>query len=390
MASRNRHQSTARSTPHRPSAAAAAAPAPPADAPPLPPYKRPTRPLTTAAQDQLRALNGYEITKYEEQCAHAGDKLAEAAALIFDKLRERRHDVDGRQRALWAKGMYVHEREAVEARLDEVQRRVEEMAGRLEEGVRAVVDAGVAAGRVREVLGEVGARQQQEEQMQRMQRMQMQTQTQTQTQTQEEEGMDDPTPGPTLPGMGGEGEDSARVTPASEMFAERMARKKDVYTAISLAGRYGENAAYVNFKRMAHDAKYGDEAPPLPEPERWFTQRGSPAPGMTGHGVDHGDDNDDDIVMDRATVSMRCPLTFQRFKEPFTSTKCPHTFEKNAILEMIRRSTMRVGGGARGGDRAVECPVTGCAQVRMRNYRSRRDVLFPLAVPFFSFKLTAW
>ncbi len=100
---------------------------------------------------------------------------------------------------------------------------------------------------------------------------------------------------------------------------------------------------------LSHDAKYHDDAPPLGHEDTWFNEIGSPAPGITD-GTQRGEfDDDDDIVVDKATISTRCPLTFQQFKEPYTSIKCPHTFEKNAIIDMIRTSGQRVGGNGQRG-----------------------------------------
>jgi hypothetical protein len=54
-------------------------------------------------------------------------------------------------------------------------------------------------------------------------------------------------------------------------------------------------------------------------------------------------------------------------KVPVTSQKCPHSFEKDAIMEMIGYSSLRVGGsggrrGADNGTKAIKCPV--CQIVR--------------------------
>jgi len=65
-------------------------------------------------------------------------------------------------------------------------------------------------------------------------------------------------------------------------------------------------------------------------------------------------------------ISIKCPLTLLPMKDPVTSQKCPHSFEKEAILSMINASEVRVGGtgraGTQGGQKAMQCPV--CAVVR--------------------------
>jgi hypothetical protein len=173
--------------------------------------------------------------------------------------------------------------------------------------------------------------------------------------------MDDgPTPGPTPL-------DGSRValTGASELFAARIQREKDAYTARSHTSRYARNNDYRDFKRTVHDAKFGDDGPVLGHEDTWFTESGSPAPGITDTTQRGEFDDDDDIVVDRATVSTRCPITYQQFKEPYSSNKCPHTFEKNAILDMIRKGPHRVDG-----QKAVECPVNGCDKVSAATYHS--------------------
>lgn len=179
-----------------------------------------------------------------------------------------------------------------------------------------------------------------------------------------------PTPGPTPL-------DGSRValTGATQLFTSRMQREKDAYAALSPTVRYARNNEYRDFKGIVNDARHGG-ASKLSHEDTWFTETGSPTTRCITDGNGGGnnnnnnadnDDDDDDIIVDKATMSTRCPLTYQQFREPYTSTKCPHTFEKNAILDMIRGSVNRIGG--RGGpgakmEKAVECPVNGCSQVR--------------------------
>lgn len=57
---------------------------------------------------------------------------------------------------------------------------------------------------------------------------------------------------------------------------------------------------------------------------------------------------------------MKCPLTLLPFRDPVTSTKCPHSFEREAIYDMIARSGFQIPPpSGRGGRRirAVKCPV---------------------------------
>lgn len=327
----------------------------------LPPYRKPTHVLTDDAQTKLRALNDRSIVQLREYSRKAGDRITEAAGLVLDVLHERQETI-AKERKLWETGVDTDVREREEAELVSLQEAVDGYTKKLEERMRATIDNDKAAQRIEEALKWL--RDHAPGQLERdyaSQRIQSQSQGASQShmestlETQESAG---PTPGPTpLDGS------RPSLTGVSEMYAERIEQSRNKYTSVSFSGRYARNEAYGNFKKMVHDAKYRDDRP-LPHPDTWFNETGSPAPGVTGHGADH--DQDDDIVMERATISIKCPLTFLPFKDPYTSSKCPHTFERTAILELIRKSATRLGGGSsRGGERAVICPVTGCDQVRI-------------------------
>lgn len=73
--------------------------------------------------------------------------------------------------------------------------------------------------------------------------------------------------------------------------------------------------------------------------------------------IDEGDSEDEDQeeeeqIFSQAMVSLNCPITKQRFKEPVTS-ECGHTFEESAILQMLRQ-----GQGAH-----CQCPFVGCTRL---------------------------
>lgn len=69
----------------------------------------------------------------------------------------------------------------------------------------------------------------------------------------------------------------------------------------------------------------------------------------------------EDLAVASERISIKCPLTLLTMKDPVTSQKCPHSFEKEAILGMIAASDVYVGGngGGRrgGGQKAMKCPV---------------------------------
>ncbi|KAJ5612501.1 Zinc finger RING/FYVE/PHD-type [Penicillium lagena] len=125
---------------------------------------------------------------------------------------------------------------------------------------------------------------------------------------------------------------------------------------------------------MVHDSKFpGDEVPPLPHSSTWFshledlhTQSSqhrntstSQAQARRSRKRAHSVDSDD-IAIERERISLKCPLTLLDFRDPVTSTKCPHSFERAAITDMISRSNSYApAGGSAGGRRVriVKCPV---------------------------------
>lgn len=170
--------------------------------------------------------------------------------------------------------------------------------------------------------------------------------------------------------------------------------------------RYSSNNAYVGFYSVVHDAKYpGDETPPVPHPSTWFkhlerpsSRRRANSPSHSPHHAAAGgatdrsnnavhqrqrvaheandeddDDDDDDIEIERERISLKCPLTLLTFENPVKSSKCMHSFERQAIEDMIRASSMTVpagpndlqGGGGRNARarrvRATRCPVCSTA-----------------------------
>jgi hypothetical protein len=327
----------------------------------LPPYKKPSHPLDGEAQRALRELNGRTLAEVKKHNNAAITTIRSTAESVNDMLSEHQRYFDARSKK-WSAGKKLDEKEDEEAIMADLQQKVDEATAKLEKSMRSVIDSSVAAQRIEDALEWL--RQNAPNQLEDEYNTQV-TQRQTQRRQTQRIGeggdagsdvdMDDgPTPGPTPL-------DGSRValTGSVEMFASRIERKANEYTSLSLTARYAKHNDYRDFKRVVHDAKYGDSGPVLGHEDTWFTEAGEPALGVTQtRGGDF--DDDDDIVMDKASISTKCPITFQQFKEPYTSNKCPHTFEKNAILDMIRRSKSNFG---RGGAKSVACPIPGCDQV---------------------------
>jgi hypothetical protein len=144
------------------------------------------------------------------------------------------------------------------------------------------------------------------------------------------------------------------VTSPLQLFRDRIEADRIRYQRRSLTERYAENKEYRDFRRTVHDARHPDDDVPMPHHSEWFAEAIAPPPGVTAGRSAGGtqDDGDDDIAISKATISTKCPLTLVEFVRPLTSTKCPHSFESEAVLGMIRQAT----------NRTIQCPVTGCRE----------------------------
>ena len=132
-----------------------------------------------------------------------------------------------------------------------------------------------------------------------------------------------------------------------ELLKTARAAKLDEYSQLTAHQRYALNNDYISFKKNWHDALHPEDQVPLPDPSTWFDEEGRP----TKEGA--ADANvDDDLVVQREIIDLKCPLSLQIMKEPFSNHQCKHTFEKTAIMEFIRNN----GGVAK-------CPV--CSKVRI-------------------------
>ena len=137
-------------------------------------------------------------------------------------------------------------------------------------------------------------------------------------------------------------------------------------SSCSRATSYAQNNDYVGFKKLVYDAQFpDDDAPPMPHSSTWFSDQTQDA--ATGGAVAVAGSQpaaaNDDLTVASERISIKCPITLLPMKDPVTSTKCPHSFEKEAILSMINASDVRAegSGGRGGGQKAMQCPI--CIEV---------------------------
>lgn len=282
--------------------------------------------------------------------------MTESAAEINDHFQERNVQNEKRK-ARKATAMSSQEsNEDAEREMDEMRTATNEMTGRLEMGVRMVIDAGEEVKVIEEALRELDTN------ITAGRGVLAPTQsTLGASQFRQHDG----------PGIGGdENEDKNMGQGTVEALKQKIGQHRAAYHASTMTARYASHNDYVGFKKIVHDAHYpGEEAPPMPHASTWFGEGGGTQnPSKTGPTATQPEE-EDDLVMASERISVKCPITLTEMKEPVSSTKCPHNFERQAFLEMVNSSDLRVGGDGRRntGTKAMRCPVAGCDVVSIQS-----------------------
>lgn len=345
----------------------------------IPDYQAPLHPLNENAQRAINNLLTSHSTKgLDRHLKNAASILAENAGSVNETFSVADEELK-KLKTKRAKQDHVDDDEKerileLEANLEETRAKVEKMSRQMDECVRKIIDSNHHLSSVKDTIGEIakdarvpGATQ--PSQQTRSQRNRNHDNSDDEEEDQDEEYHDftptDPAGGPTQATQPG-------ALAPSAAFKDKLDLKKDQYQTFSLKQRYARDPDYVTFKRMLHDGQHPNgDGGDLPHADTWFNTSSVPAPGVTTRaGASANDsDSDDDLAIAKETISTKCPLTLQEYREPVTSRKCPHSFEKEAIESMILdpTNTVRVGGvpqpsGRRaiGGEKAVQCPVPGC------------------------------
>jgi len=165
----------------------------------------------------------------------------------------------------------------------------------------------------------------------------------------------------------GEEMQESEVVGPVELLQKKMGEFEVRYQALSLRNRYATHNSYIEFKQYLHDAQNpGDGAPPLPHSSTWFPAdtRESKTPNSTappGAFPNEASDAESEIEVMAERIDLKCPITQALMQDPVTSAKCPHSFEREAILQMIQQSQTTTLGEPwrRGMPKTIPCPVCG-------------------------------
>ncbi|KAI9756201.1 MAG: hypothetical protein M4579_003941 [Chaenotheca gracillima] len=356
----------------------------------MPEYQPPTHPLTPASVRTLISLpQSHSLTKLQHHLKTANETVTHMAGEVNDRLwqkqeMQRRRRVRRPQPSSQGPEGGEDDEEAAaaaaaEEALAEMGNQVENMTAEMEARTRGLIDAEAKLEALQDVLKEVGNKAnvdlvnppgtQHASASQRRRRPRRQ-QIGSDEDDEDDEDFDEEEEEPLNHRRGSDAENNG---PLKRLRTEAQ-RRTDAYDRKSQRHKYAAHNSYIGFKRTVHDAQNpGDEAPPVPHADTWFPEAPTgtasdsnrPATRQHADSDDNASDSSEDIAIAREKTSLRCPLTLLPFKDPVTSAKCPHSFERTAILDMIAQSSVRIGGGARSGrgaqagEKAVSCPVCG-------------------------------
>lgn len=286
-------------------------------APELPEYESPSFPLNKDARKALTDLStNRDNQKYAEHIQKSLKLLSDSVRDINDKYTERKTYVKERQEKR-GEGVPKSDRDKAEEKAAlALKEEVPQLTDECESAVRHVIDLKIELEDSKSAWRET------------LRRTEAESVNAPEPRTNNED--DDASEASRPP-----------VTGSLKMLREQKKKLANDYATKTMYERYALDNDYVGFKKMAHDAIYGGEDKPLPDPSRWFTQNGSR--------VD--EEENEDLVIAEETISIYCPLSLAVMEDPYTSRKCKHTFDKKSIVSFFGR------GGKK------PCPQTGCEKV---------------------------
>ncbi|KAG0645992.1 Non-structural maintenance of chromosomes element 2 [Hyphodiscus hymeniophilus] len=317
--------------------------------PSLPPYEPPTCALTPSAKRAIEDLRAnHDYTKYKK---HIDESIKAITASIHesnDRVRIRKEDMarkanrqregeDGEEDA-------GHEENAQEHVVRGMENKVASLTAKADKALRELIDYGdelsMRDTMLQEVSENIAAAPAPRPAARRQRR---QGSHDDENAENESEDVKDENEEPEIEGS---------IVSAVELMKTAQEAYQIKYASKSLRLRYDTND-YRNFKRLVISGLKGPDAP-VPHAKTWFAEDNQSG-GARGDSND--DESDDDVIIERASISLKCPLTLQMFKEPYSNDKCKHVYEKSAILEFLDQNGTAFG---RHGPKQIKCIQVGC------------------------------
>jgi hypothetical protein len=311
----------------------------------LPEYEPPSCPLDPTARRALAELaNNTDTRKYAEQLSQSLDILGKSVASLNDRLVERSSQLENQQGKRRDRAGDASEKEkgdlelTLEKAVASLRSSVPGVTERSEAAVREVIDWKVELQDGKAALEE--AKRMVEEEGLRVASM-SQRRAPRRRKREDDDEDDEDGGGEEVEQMDEDDDEPAEIT--GPLSFHDQARQKLIadYEAKSMYQRYGLSNDYIQFKKLWHDATHGADRKPLPNAKQWFDENDQ----------EGGEDSDEDLIVAEEVIDLKCPLSLVMMKEPYTSKRCKHTFEKAAIFEFLH-------------GRPQKCPQTGCNQVR--------------------------
>ncbi len=353
----------------------------------LPPYQPPANKLNDAAQRALHNIpNNHRLDGLHNRLKHANGLLSNTAGELNDRYQQKVVGHQKRQARRKAQGATDDEDNS---HVEQMRHEVKEMTSRMEQSMRMIIDARAAVGGVGNALKELDAN------ATAGRGAVAPTQSTLGASQFRQKGrkrgveLDDD--------EDGESGDEATASQVlgdgpAVLWKNKVAENSSTYQRLSMRNRYVEgrftyvthslifdssyasNNDYIGFRKIIHDARHpGDDAPPMPNASTWFPESQDTLEGDTdsADGQAAAEHDDEEIAIASEKKSLKCPITLLTMVDPLSSTKCPHSFERSAILGMLELSEVRIGGsgrrGAQDGERAMKCPE--CNVVRFTTFK---------------------
>jgi len=314
----------------------------------LPPYQPPTAPLNPTALLALQSLpQSHPVTSLSKRQTTAYTHLCDLAGEINDRYQTRAANAGKRRERRAAQGL--SDDEDAEQKIKRMKDVTETMTTKMEAAVRRVVDERARVEAMETALQELDTNLRDGSgRLAPTQSTLGASQFRSQRRNQRSTDLDD----------SGSDDDSAQQEGPTAFLKRKLSTAETEHDALPARAKYAANNDYIAFRRILHDATHpGDDAPPLPHASTWFPSL-NPATASS---------DDEDIQIASEKRSIRCPLTLLPMRSPLSSTKCPHAFEKEAILGMLAASELRLDSDgttaaaagrrrAGGGENAMRCP----------------------------------
>lgn len=305
----------------------------------LPPYEPLGCALSEEAKRALAALGkGGDTRRYQDHIKKSLGHIGKNVAALNDRLLERQAELDGLIEKRTTKGTEKSTREEqLEAWIPKLEAEVTSLSMNSESALRDLVDRQAKLQDDTAATATMAAH---------FQNLPSREQPARRRQTNAEGGED-----------ADEAEQEELPPPEQDPLAvleEQRLAKSAKYDELDYYQKYSLNNDYAAFRKLWHDARFGDREVLLQDPSQWIDAGGNPVL-VEKQRTNDNDAEDEDLVIEGEHHSYVCPLSMQQITEPFSNKKCRHTFQKQSIVQWFNEP------GYRG--RSRQCPEPGCEVV---------------------------